>query len=303
MPVLTKVISNLDIPNDPSDFVATGFIDLSVECSKLYSRNVRQGQTFKLKGAQAAIIPSAGATDDWDSGMSVNVKHEYYHTTSHTRKVWNRVFNAWKKQQASGLSHTPVKYNDFEVGWSSDGRHHDDARTSTIFSSGIGDDNEEIVVLNGASTDGDDFSFEDYSNSMYDTAMPSADPFDGSTIKTPKFNNYSLWPEESRFYIDATSSNILTALDGPNAYTGSITSQTMYEFPIPLNIMCGLMKYEVYIPLDDTIVQYADTVDLVLMYYVSSMKPLVYRPKARKKKAYSSRRRSSRGRRSRSRKR
>ena len=303
MPIITKVIGNLDISNDPSTPVANGFIDLSLECSKLYSRNVRQGQSFKLKGVQAALIPSAGVTDDWDGGMSVNVKHEYIHTTAHTRQVWNRVFNVWKQQQASGLSHTPVKYNDFEIGWHGASAYHDNDRTSKIFSSGVGDNNDEIVVMTGDSDSGDDFSLQDYSNSMFDRAEPSKDPFDNSVMKEPKFNNESLWPATSRFYADATSSNILTALDGPNACTGSITSQTMYEFPIPLNIMCGLMKYEVYIPLDDTVIQYADTVDLILMYYISSMKPLVYRPKARKKKAYSSRRRSTRGRKSSRRKR
>lgn len=298
MPVLTKVISNLDISNDPSTPVSTGFVDLSVECSKLYSRNVRQGQTFTLKGVQAALIPSAGITDDWDSGMSVNVKHEYLHTTSHTRAVWNKCFNVWKTQQRTGISHTPIKYNDFEVGWHASSQYHDADRTSTIRSSGIGDTSDEKVVLFGDSTSMDDFTMQDYSNSMYDRAEPSRDPFGSSELKQPKFNHTSLWPDPQRFYAEATSSNILTALDGPNAYTGSITQQTMYEFPIPLKIMCGLMKYEVYIPLDDTIVQYADTVDLILMYYVSAMKPLVYRPKPRKKKAYTSRRRSSRGRRS-----
>jgi len=302
MPIVTKVIGNLDISNDPSTAVTSGYIDLSQEVSKLYSRNIRQGQTFKLKGVQAALIPSAGATDDWDSGMSVNVKHEYIHTTGHTRMVWNKVFNAWKQQQRSGLSHTPVKYNDFEIGWSMDSNCHE-GRNSFIHSSGIGDTTEEKVVMLGHSTHQSDFTLEDYSNSMFDRPEPSVDPFGSAAIKEPKFNNVALWPETSRFYADATSSNILTALDGPNAYTGSVTTQTMYEFPLPLSVMCGIMKYEVYIPLDDTIVQYADTVDLILMYYISSMKPLVYRPKARKKKAFTTRRRSTRGRKSSRRKR
>lgn len=303
MPVVTKVIPNLDISNDPSAPVATGFIDLSMECSKLYSRNVRQGQTFTLKGVQAAIIPSAGLTDDWDNGMSVNVKHEYLHTTAHTRKIWNKTFNVWKQQQGNALSRTPVKYNDFEVGWHAASHLHDADRNSTIRSSGIGDGSDEKVVLWGDSTSLDDFTMQDYSNSMYDRADPSRDPFQNTVIKEPKFNHYSLWPEPSRFYAEATSSNIVTNLDGPNGYSGSITMNTMHMFPIPIKVMCGLMKYEVYIPLDDTILQYADTCDLILMYYVSSMKPLVYRPKARKKKAYSTRRRSTRGRKSSRRKR
>lgn len=282
MPVITKVIPNLDISNDPSSPVATGQIDLALECSKLYSRNVRQGQTFTLKGVQAALIPSAGGTDDWDSGMSINAKHEYIHTTGHTRKVWNRVFNAWKQQQRGSLSHSPVRYNDFECSWSASEASAN--RTSTIFSSGVGDDDAEYVTLTGNSTSGADFTLEDLSDSMYDAPTKSLDPFDNSTLKDPKFDNTKLWPDAQRFYVDATSSNILTALDGPNAYSGSMTLQTMYEFPIPLKIMCGLMKYEIYIPLDDTTVQYADTVDLILMYYVSTMKPLVYRPRPRKSK-------------------
>lgn len=294
MPVVHKVFGNLTVPNDPSDAVLNTYVDLSMLLSEKYSKQVRQGNTFKVKAVQAAIIPSAGLTDDWDTGSSVTVKHEFVQTSKLTRQAWNKIFNVWKKQQRSSASHTPVKYNDFEVGYTRTTSYLNEDRTSTIYSKGMGDTTPEMVCMYGSSTDNSDFTLQDYVNSMMDAPAPSVDPFDSTIIKAPKFDHGNRWPDASRIYIPANASVMYDDGDA----SGAAVSMPIQEFPEALNVMCGLLKTNVYIPMDDTLGQYADTFDLILSYHITKWTPLVIRPKRKAPVKRSSRRRSRRGRRS-----
>lgn len=297
MPLVTKKFTNITVPNDPSTSVLNTYVDLSLLLSEYYGKSIRQGHNFCLKGVQATLVPSSGATDDFDVGMSAIVKHSFIPTTKHSRKAWNMVFDQWKKQQKLTTRGSHVRYNDFEVGFNSSSSYYNSDRVSKIYSTGIGDDTEEFIVLTGASTSGSDFSISDMYNSQQKPLTQGSDHFGIATLKPPKYDYNTRFPEEQEFLISASTSTMVDSNPSPDIYGGSLVLNQITEFPMSLDIMCGFMKLNVFVPQDDTIGQWADTCDLFVTYYVSKFTPLVY--KAKKNRSKSSRRyvRKYRGRR------
>ena len=285
MPVLSHTISNLTVPNDPTSPVHNGHVDLSILASQYYSKTVRQGNAFRLKGVSAHILPAAGITQDWDTGASATVKMSYAPCTKVTRKAWNDVFQQWLKQKKlKGMVGQHMRYDDFELGYTSSTSYHNASRTSTMHAGGIGDSDQEIITIYGNATSGSDFTLEDYINSQHDKVAPSLNPFDSSIIKDAKFDYNATFPDEQSLFVSASSSNIVTDIGTTDAYSGSVVLDDIDEFPLPVDIFAGMLKLNVYIPVDDTLGQWADSFDLILNFYVQSWKPLVYRRKPRKAK-------------------
>ena len=292
MPAVTKTYTGLSVPNNPESPVQLDMIDLSVLLSEYYGKNIRQGMNFKLKGVQATLRPNTSG--DFDVGSSCIVKHEYCPTTAHSRKAWNDVFSQWKKQNSLS-SRTKIRYNDFEVGFHAS--YLDSDRTSKLFATGLGDSNEESVVLFGDSTGGSDFALQDYYNAMYKAPEASVDHFNNTALKDPKFLR-TKFPVPQMFYCSATASTIVTDNDISDMYSGSMVSTDVQEFPFDLNILAGVMKLLIYIPQDDTLSQWADTFTVDITYYVSSWSPLVYKAKKNRRKSSKRTMRRFRGRRS-----
>lgn len=295
MPILTHTVSNLTVPNSPEDPVHNGLVDLSILASQYYSKTVRQGNSFKLKGVSANILPASGVTQDWDTGASVTCKLSYAPVTKITRMAWNHVFKQWLKQKRlKGMVGESMRYDDFELGYEASTSYYNTTRTSTIHASGIGDDNSERVMLYGGSTQGTDYTLQDYINSQHDAPPASVDPFDSTTIKEAKFSTGSRWPASQLLFVSGTSSNVVTDIGTSDAYSGSVVLDDMKEFPIPVNVLCGLLKLNVYVPIDDTLTQWADSFDLMIHFHVESWKPLVYRPKPKTTKRAARRKSSGR---------
>ena len=299
MPMVTKKFTNITVPNDPSTSVLNTHVDLSLLLSEYYGKSIRQGHNFCLKGVQATLVPSSGATDDFDVGMSAIVKHSFIPTTKHSRKAWNMVFNQWKKQQKLTTRGTHMRYNDFELGWDSSASYHNSSRISTLHSTGLGDDTSEIIVLTGNSTAATDFSLQDMYNSQVRPLHQGVDHFGLVTPKGPKYDYSTRYPEVQEFLISASTSTMVDSNPSPDIYGGSLVLNNIQEFPMSLDIMCGFMKLNVYVPQDDTIGQWADTCDLFVTYYVSKFTPLVYKSKKNRRKSSRKYVRKYRGRRGR----
>lgn len=300
MPVISRSF-NLEIPNNSGDAVLNTYVDLAMELSEYYGKNIRQGNNFVLKGVSASLRPlDDGLTDDYDTGMAAVAVHEFCPTNKHSRKAWNLIFQQWKRQKLlSGKVGRYMRNDDFEVGYTSTSSYHNADRTSVMYSGGIGDTTTEKITVYGASTDGSDYTLEDFFNSQLDPVqtLSSVDPFTSTVIKGNKFNS-SGFPHPQNFNVSATSSAIVTSNNTLTNFSGAISMGDMHEFPIPLNIFCGLMKLNVYVNAPDTDAQIEDNTVLTLTYYISKWKPLVYRPKPRRKKGYRATMRKS-GRRSR----
>ena len=295
MPVVSQTFSNITVSNDPATSVSNGFVDLSMLLSEYYGKQIRQGHSFKLVGYSATLMPSNN--DDFDSGMSVIAKHQYVPTTKHSRNAWNMVFNQWNKQKKLNGHLVHSKYEDFELGFDSGSSSHDATRTSTIMTGGIGTENPEKVMLSGASTSGSDVTLADYYNSTRKTAYASVNQFTGASLKQPKYEVNSMFPEIQRFYATGTTSVVVTDDDAGNLYSGAIAMNDIAMLPVPLDVLCGLLKVNVYIPVDDTVTQWADTGDLIMTYYVKSWSPLVKRAKKIRRKSSRNTMRRFRGRR------
>lgn len=298
MPIISRSF-NLETPNNSGTPVLNTHIDLAMELSEYYGRNIRQGNNFVLKGVSASLRPlDDGLTDDYDTGMAAVAVHSFCPANKHSRKAWNLTFQQWKKQKLlAGKVGPYMRNDDFEIGYSSTAAYHNATRTSSIYAGGIGDSTKEQVMIYGASTDGDDFTLEDFFNSQLDhhQVLTPVDPFTNTAIKANKFSSTS-FPAPQLFNVSATSSAVVTDVGGSTMYSGAVSQGDMSMFPIPLNILCGLMKINVYVNAPDTTSQMEDNAVLTLTYYISKWKPLVYRPKPRRKKPYRATMRKSRGR-------
>jgi len=284
MPVVSKTISNVTVPNDPSTPVVYGYVDFSMLLSEHYGKQIRQGNSFRLKGMQATLVPSSGLTDDFDVGMSCLVQHRYIPTTGNSREAWNLMFQQWKKQKLlAGKVGRYMKYDDFECAWSTSTAYHDATRTSTLYAGGMGDTTEEKVTLQGNSVAGNCHSLKDLYNSQQRRLRSSVDPFTGAEIKASKFNYDTPYPDEQSIMTSAVASAAVLSGSGlsNDMYHSSIAMNEIQEFPVSLNVLCGNMAIAVYVPSDDTAAQWADTCDVHIHYYIESWKPLVYRPRAK----------------------
>ena len=284
MPVVR--LKDLDASNDnsPDSANITTQVDLALLLSDYYGRNIRQGNSFKVNGVQAWLRPADLTTgESIDSGVSAAVKFAFIPATGHSRRAWNNVFKQWKAQKnLAGAVGTQIRYDDMEFAWNAS---LITGRTSTLYSTGIGDSDQESLVLTGASTGGDDFSLEDYYNSSYETPNASRNHFSNAVIKAPKFGQ-DPFPAIQNVYCAATNSarvGVLAedALFGlnPEGNTSAIADSEMNMLPTPIHVLCGIMEVKAYIMPDDTADQIEEDFAMDVAISVVSWKPLVYRPR------------------------
>lgn len=303
MPIVYHRISGLEQANSSDNSIHNGYVDFSMLLSEHYSKNIRQGQNFVLKGVSATILPNdedGNASEDWDVGVAVNTKLSYCPTQKVTRMAWNEMFKQWKKQQylSANLGQS-VKYNDFEVGWDSSASYHNADRTSTIRAAGIGDSTTEKIMIWGQSNSSSDYTMQDYVNSKMDKASPSIDPFSGVIIKAPKFDYLNIFPDQKHFWVSAVNSASVTNVGAsPVAmYSSAVLNNDIRVLPEPAHVMCGLMRINCYSTAPDTAAQLADTFDLHLEFHIIKWTPLVYRARKSRRKQSSKYVRKYRGRR------
>lgn len=248
-------------------------VDLALELSNVLGRNIRQGQTFRVVGAQGHLH---GVTGDQDVGFSVGIEAFYIPTTSHSRKAWNNVFKQWKAQKnLAGKVGSQIRYDDLEYAWSTD---YKTSRTSSIHGQGIGDANTEDLCLLGASTGGDDFCLQDYYNSSFPAPTQSVDHFTNVSIKTPKMGT-TRFPATQAIRFSATSSAMVDSQNDPDYLGNGINMSDFQFFPADnhVNVFCGLFKLNGYVMPPDTIGQIADTLSLTVTFAIEGWHPLVYK--------------------------
>ena len=307
MPVLYQTIDNLSIQNTTGypHYAETGQVDLAILASKMYGKNIRQGNSFYLKKVTAQLIArNDGLTEDFDTGGAATLQLKFYQTNKYNRAAWNAVFKQWSAQKRlGGAIGGAIKNDDMEFAWNQGMTVS--GRTSNIYQS-MADSNPEKLVLDGSSTAGTDFSLKDFCNtSMFPPQEPSKDHFDDSVYKENKFddNRYGI---PFQMELAMSNSSVVTDVGGLDisgiqvtpgrALSGSIVTVGEYEFPRPTPVLCGVMSYNVFIMPPDTATQTEDDFFIRIQYHLSRWKPLVYRPK-RKAPAKKKSRRKSNGRR------
>ena len=286
MPVLTTARIPIQNGDDPSVAEATGQIDLAVLASEYYGKNIRQGQTFKVKAVSMSLVPANNVVSAGiDIGISAVTALSHIPTTSHSRKAWNNIFSQWRAQKnLAGKVGKQIRFDDMEFAWNVGTQVA--GRTSTIRAHGINDMNDEKLVLVGDSTAGSDLALQDYYNSTYPSSLPSFDQFSGSAIKQPKYGS-TMFPDVQKLYISGFNSAQVDYESLGNEQDGAVASDGFIELITPHNVMCGLYHYDVKVMPDDTATQIEEDFEIVFSFHVQSFKPLVYRPRARKKKGYS----------------
>lgn len=266
-------------PDDSTTNVVDDTMDFALILSDNLGRNIRQGNNFRVVGMQASLT---GGNGDLDLGGAVHVSADYLPTTHHSRKAWNQVFQAWKKQKQlkSGVG-SSVRYDDMEFAWS-DG-FIIPGRTSTVYGQGLGDTSTESLCLQGSSTSGTDFVLSDYYNSRFITPNPSTDHFDSSVIKQPKygttpFPNVETLHMAATYSANAWSSGAVVETDG---YMGGIAMNDWQYLPSDNHIgfICGVTRIKAQLIPPDTAWQNADQLTLTVSFAIEGWNPLVYKPK------------------------
>lgn len=298
MPVVK--IDGLDASNDNSPHTPNVDVqvDLALLLSEYYGKMIRQGNSFVVDGVQAWLRPAdLNNLEFQDTGVAAAVKFGFIPTTGHSRKAWNNVFKQWRAQKnLAGAVGPQIRHDDMEFCWE---HSFNTGRTSTIYSTGIGDSNEEKLCLVGSSDGGTDFCLNDYYNSAYETPPASRNHFDNSTIKAPKHGT-TPFPETQSIYCAATNSarlgmlgytdlpDALVAGTGitvpdltPEGLTSAIAMSEMNILPQAVNVLCGLMRVRAWITPDDTVDQVEEDMALDIAISVRSWKSLVYRPKTK----------------------
>ena len=284
MPIITKSLGVIETPNNPHNSVASGVIDLAMELSEYYGKNIRQGNSFTVTGIQAYVMPhNDSVNDDYDTGGSAQVVTNFVPTTAHSRKAWNQAFKMWTKQRSlyttRGLH--PVRNEDFEFAWDHDTK--DTNRTSKMLQS-ITDTGDEWMCLNGDSTQGQDWCLRDYYNTTSRAPQRSADHFSGALYKDNKYGG-TKFPATQVMTTSAIASSVITEADDQDNFSLGMFANDWQHFPVPVNILCGLIKYDVRMIPGDTVAQIEDNLVCVLSIAVKKWKPLVIRPKKKKMKS------------------
>lgn len=293
-----KTIEVTNNPHDAQDFYVDFCADADHTLSEYYGKNIRQGNSFKLRKIELGIQPKTNDGQHFDSGLAVQCQGVFTPTTKHTRRAWNQLFEEWKKQKTlKGVVGSTVRYDDFELAWNDE---HANVgflnRRSVIYAGGIGDtDGQEALAITGGSVSGQILTLQDYYVRRNPIVPPSQTPF-GGVVKEPKFDSY--WPEVVELNCSAVSSSVVTTIEPwipspgipDNAYSGANVSSVPWEGDV--NVFCGSMHWFVYVTPDDTSIQYADKAELTMTFWIESWKPLVY--KARKARSRSNTRRFKR---------
>ena len=261
---------------DPSEQVFDTVVDLPLELSKLYSKNIRQGATFKIKGVQAAM---RAANNEYDVGLASTIRFAYCPSTKHSRDAWKSVFSTWynQKKLRAGAVGRYTRYDDLEYAYNVD---HTTDRTSTLLQGGILDGDADQMVLYGSSNESSDiFSLQDHFNSLQIQPAPSRYSASGDVIKEPKFETE--FPLERHFWATSeASSNVsfktvgLDAIDSVDIthLGGSNSTADIHQLPECANALCGLLRITGWVIPDDTSLQREDEAILNIAIWVESWK-------------------------------
>ena len=287
-----KTVENPNNPHTPYEFFVDFAGDATQTLSEYYGKNVRQGNSFKLKRIDMGIQPLSNDGTDYDVGMAVQAQGVYTPTTKHTRKAWNQLFHEWKKQKSlRGAVGSVVRYDDFELAWNdAHAAGSFSGRVSAMHAGGIGDTNQESLCIQGASASGQFLTLKDYYERRNPILPPSQFPLGGGVVKDPKFTTY--WPENCELQVSGTSSAVSNWDLNPvsTQFGGGITMQTAWEGNV--NIFLGSMHWYLFVVPEDTITQTADKAEITMTFWIESWKPMVYR--ARKNRSRSNARRFKR---------
>lgn len=290
MPIITKNLGTIETPNNPQDAVTSGVLDLSMLLSEHYGKNIRQGNGFTVTGVQAYLRPhNDSALDDYDVGGSALVQCQYVPTTGHSKKAWNQAFTLWKKHRSrfTTMGIHPVRNEDLEFCWAYSLR--DTNRTSRLYQHQA-DGTQEWMTLTGDSTVGEDWCLQDFYNTSNPAPQRTADHFTGQLYKADKYGS-TKFPKVQYFAVSGSASSFANT-DGD--LSGGMFTTDWEMFPSPINILCGLIKYDAYLIPGDTTGQIEDNVELIISLSVKKWKPLVIRPKKKKMKKFVRRKSSGR---------
>ena len=312
MPILYHTLDNLSISNTTGypHYETQGQIDLALLASKMYGKNIRQGNTFYVKQINAQLVArNEGALEDFDTGGAATLQLKMFQTNKYNRAAWNSVFKQWSTQKRlGGAIGAAIKNDDMEFAVN---QGNLTSRTSVIYQN-MADSTPEKLVLGGASTAGIDFSLQDFCNTtMFPPQEPSKDHFDNSVYKENKFDD-DRFGDQLQIELGMHNSSVVTDVGGLDisgvqvtpgrALSGASVGVANYNAPYPIPVFCGLMEYFVMIMPPDTMTQTEDDFFIRLQIHLAKWKPLVYRPKTKRftyKKGQSkfTRMRRSRGRR------
>lgn len=229
---LTKQIT-IQTPSDPNELSFDETIDLPVLLSQRLQKNIRQGRVINIHSVKAHIeAPQSG---NLDLGGAVSGTMYHCPATKNSASAWRHAFATWRKQKSlivNGIG-PMVRFDDFEVGWNSD---HINARTSTLLTTGLLDDQAESVVIYGASSEAVDVTLED----IYESAQPphatSKFPISNSTVKASKFT--ATFPDAQKTTFGASWSTI----DAQSGHDAGAQIQSPTSYIADGASLCGVVR-------------------------------------------------------------
>lgn len=256
------------VPNDPTDSISSGISDAALELSDKYGRNIRQGNNFRLIGYGLSI-----RAPGQDSGAAAICSLTFVEPNRHLVKAWNNSFTQWRKQkQIEARVGKSVRYDDFELALNSG---HVNGRTSHIYDNPFdaADGDQHNLGLAGDSDDSADYtSITDVYTSRFKPPVASTSHY-GTTVKSAKFGSEYI-DINSDIYTtlvcNATASGNVDNTALPNMLFGGIALGDIQWLPADnhINVMCGLVDWQIRAFPEDTIGQIADslTYQLTLVY-------------------------------------
>lgn len=263
-----------DVPNNPANAVAGGISDAALELSDKYGRNIRQGNNFRLIGYGLQIrVPGQ------DTGAAAVCSITFVEPNRHLVKAWNNMFRQWRKQkQIEAKVGRSVRYDDFELALNSG---NVTARTSHIYDNAFtaSDGDPHNIGIAGDSDDSGDYtSISDVYNSRFPPPSASTSHY-GASIKAPKFGAQYI-DQNSDIYTSlvcsATASGGVDSGPDPNLLGWGIAMNDMTWLPADnhVNVMCGLVDYQIRAFPEDTLLQYADELEYQLTLVYEGWSPL-----------------------------
>lgn len=264
----------IQTPNDPSGALDGGCSDAALRLSDKYGRNIRQGNNFRLIGYGLQIrVPGQ------DTGAAAICSLTFVEPNRHLVKAWNNTFRQWKKQkQIEGKVGRSVMYDDFELALNI-GRVT--SRTSHLYDNAFtaADGDPHNLGIAGDSNDtGNYTSISDVYNSRFNPPIASTTHY-GTTIKEPKHgseyidNNTDIY---TSLVCQATASGGVDIVGTPDALGWGISMGDMVWLPADnhINVMCGLVDWQIRAFPEDTANQLADTLEYQLTLVYEGWSPL-----------------------------
>jgi len=278
--IVQKTISIVQ-PNDAAANWASGVIQVDAELSQELGRTIRNGNSFRLIG-YGANLKGFTTSSDQDVGFAGTAVVNYCPVTKNGVGAHQKMYKQWTRQkQLAGAVGSFVRYDDFEVGWAP-GLELASSRNSTILAQGMGDTNDEQIVLFGTSVSGDVITLEEYYDNLNPVAPPSED-FLGSTIKTAKFTER--FPEERSLIMPTSFSATMDAVDDPDSYAGGLATGDINWLPSDnhLSHMTGTLYYYFKGVAPDTATQLADELKLTITLVYEGWSSLAPKTRSSKK--------------------